>query len=839
MSGPENESTPGTGQRAGGAEDRNHHHHPDAASITGDGAGADQNSLGPDANAIREALETLHPAGDWHVCAKMADGKFRGGSHRDLTKATERAVQMNARSNTYVSVAALRTGWNGPKARKEDVASVGWLWVDIDPRAGEDLETERKRILRLVTVDLPKFRDGSPIPPPTLVIDSGRGDWALWRLSVPVMMPEVADPGWGASVADFEARAYALEVAFGADSCHDIARVMRLPGTVNRKPGGRLSKMVPASGAAYAIEDFSPLEKAAKAKVGKASAPADFGASLPKLESLDDLPPSVSARTKMLIVNGDDPDDPTRYPSRSEVLFAVLTALVRAGVDDATMAAVILDPDHRISAHVLEQPKHLQYAAEQIAKARDAVAEDTDPLLIEMNERRALLTHEAGAARISEFAYELLNPEATDPAKQRWRWVVYMQNASDFRLTHSNRSVVVGKDKEGNDVRKPLGDEWLRWRGRRTHRALTFDPGAGEVVGDKLNLWRGFAVEPKPGDWSLMRQHILEVLADGDQEVADYIERWLALAVQRPAQPAGVALVFRGGRGAGKGIFAHYARAMFGQHGFYLPGASALGAKFNAHFRDTVLLYADEVKWNGNKNAESLLQAIITEPELMIEGKYKEATLAKNRLHLIMTSNEDWVVPAGIDERRFAVFRPSSHRQGPEHKAYFDSLGAQMDAGGLAAMLYDLREMDLSGFNPRQMPESRELSQQKLESLTGPNRVVMEMLMEGIAPGGFYPSVKVGNDRHQRADPAVRVPALISWAIDRRMLREAPSSQKMGKALEKLGIERGKFSDNGKEVWAWGLPPLVQARRVWADNLGLPGIEWPEDDSWIAPPGLE
>ncbi|MBU0645034.1 MAG: hypothetical protein KKA78_17795 [Alphaproteobacteria bacterium] len=835
MSGPENESTPGAGQRAGGAEDRNHHHHPDNASIPpGDDRG-DEKGLLPDGNAIREALETLHPDGDWHVCAKMEDGKFRGGSHRDLTTATESALKMNARSNTYVSVAALRPGWNGPKARKEDVASVGWLWVDIDPRAGEDLEAERGRIFRLVTVDLPKFRDGSTVPPPTLVIDSGRGFWALWRLSAPVVMPDAGDPGWGDAVADFEARVCALEVAFEADSCHDIARVMRLPGTVNRKPGGGLSKMVPASGAIYAIENFPPLEKATKAKAGKASAPAGFGTNLPRLESLDDLPPSVSARTKMLIVNGDDPDDPTRYPSRSEVLFAVLTALVRAGVDDATMAVVILDPDHGISAHVLEQPKHHQYAAEQIAKARDAVAEDTDPLLIEMNARHALLTHVAGAARISEFANELLNPEATDPAKQRWRWVVYMQNASDFRLTHSNRSVRVGEDKDGNDVRKPLGDEWLRWRGRRTHRALTFDPGAGEVVGDKLNLWRGFAVEPKPGDWGLMRRHILEVLADGDQEVADYIERWLALAVQRPAQPAGVALVFRGRRGTGKGIFAHYARAMFGQHGFYLPGASALGAKFNAHFRDTVLLYADEVKWNGNKNAESLLQAIITEPELMIEGKYKEATLAKNRLHLIMTSNEDWVVPAGIDERRFAVFRPSSHRQGPEQKPYFDALGAQMDAGGLAAMLYDLREMDLSGFNPRLMPESRELSQQKLEGLTGPNRIVMEMLLEGIAPSGFYPSVQVGTNRHQRADPVVRIPALISWAIERRMLRDAPSTQKMGKALELLGIEREKFSD----IWAWGLPPLAQARRVWAENLGLPGLEWPEADGWIAPPGLE
>ena len=30
---------------------------------------------------------------------------------------------------------------------------------------------------------------------------------------------------------------------------------------------------------------------------------------------------------------------------------------------------------------------------------------------------------------------------------------------------------------------------------------------------DLLNLWRGFGITPKPGDWSLMRGHIHEVVA--------------------------------------------------------------------------------------------------------------------------------------------------------------------------------------------------------------------------------------------------------------------------------------------------------------------------------------
>lgn len=52
----------------------------------------------------------------------------------------------------------------------------------------------------------------------------------------------------------------------------------------------------------------------------------------------------VSARIKTLIK--------TRrgsYPSRSEAVFAVVQALIRAGLDDERIASVLLDPDHRIS----------------------------------------------------------------------------------------------------------------------------------------------------------------------------------------------------------------------------------------------------------------------------------------------------------------------------------------------------------------------------------------------------------------------------------------------------------------------------------------------------------
>ena len=63
-----------------------------------------------------------------------------------------------------------------------------------------------------------------------------------------------------------------------------------------------------------------------------------------------------------------------------------------------------------------------------------------------------------------------------------------------------------------------IGRFWLRHPERRQYSGIVFLPGGPEVIDSKMNLWRGWGVEPKSGDWGLMRAHILEVMASGDRE---------------------------------------------------------------------------------------------------------------------------------------------------------------------------------------------------------------------------------------------------------------------------------------------------------------------------------
>src|SRR3546814_9651386 len=67
------------------------------------------------------------------------------------------------------------------------------------------------------------------------------------------------------------------------------------------------------------------------------------------------------------------------------------------------------------------------------------------------------------------------------------------------------RSVEVGTDAKGAPITKPLGGWWLAHARRRQFRGLVFRPGGDPVIDGRLNLWRGFGVDPAPGDWALMR----------------------------------------------------------------------------------------------------------------------------------------------------------------------------------------------------------------------------------------------------------------------------------------------------------------------------------------------
>lgn len=679
----------------------------------------------PNTAAALAFLLLWAPEGPWTLTGIVPDGAIETRTFmRSDQVAMEKWIdRYQGKRNLYFQVnPPLRPLDN--KATKEDIASLRCLHVDLDPRAGEDPEREKARILTQL-----KGYD----PPPTVIIDSGGGYQGFWMLDPG---PELAINGEVAKAEELERYNLQLERAFGGDHCHNVDRIMRLPGTVNlpnkrKRAKGRvpvLSHLVefaeersyPLSAFTAAVFPTRPLPPSpSSAPPRRPGAPPEAPArevGVPELQAWASEHGKVLLdHTLALIATGKDPVDPNRYPSRSEALFRVVCDLLRAGVPDDMIYTVITSPSNGISASVLDKKKWGEYAQTQITNAREHVE---DPWLRQLNAKHAVIADLGGKCRIIS--------EVWDFALNRTR--ISKQSFEDFRNRYCHIKVEAGKDKKGVPQFVPLGVFWVGHPMRRQYETLVFAPGR-EVEG-AYNLWRGFAVEPQPGDkHQSYLDHIRDNIAGGREDAYHYIIHWLARAVQHPDCPGETALVLRGRMGTGKGFFAREFGALFGRHFLHVGNSKHIVGQFNAHLRDTVVLFGDEAFYAGDKQHESILKMLITEPTIPVEAKGVDVEQSPNYIHAILASNKDWVVPAGVEERRFYVADVGEGHM--QDKRYFRRLSEEMANGGRANLLHFLLRLPLENFEVRDVPATAALQDQKLLSMSPEEQWFLNLLLEG------------------------------------------------------------------------------------------------------------
>jgi hypothetical protein len=424
--------------------------------------------------------------------------------------------------------------------------------------------------------------------------------------------------------------------------------------------------------------------------------------------------------------------------------------------------------------------------------------------------------------------------------RERYRRATF----ADFQRLYQNRKLAI----EINDAngKRTIGEKSyaLRWldhpRRRQYLGGVTFDP-AGSAPSNKLNLWRGFTVEPRKGDWSLMHDHIRDVICAGDRAAYDYLIRWLARMVQFPWLMAEVAVVLRGEKGVGKGILGRWLCRLFGQHALHIVNAEHLVGRFNSHLRDCIFIFADECFYAGDRRHESVLKGAITEEMLLIEAKYQNPTLARNVLHILMASNADYVVPASGKERRYFV-RNVSDARASDH-SYFDAINRQTGQGGLAAMLYDLLRMDLTGFNHRAVAGSPELEEQKLHSLGS-----LERWWLAVLDRGFVWKSRFGHKDFLVWEEFVTTELLVraynQWCAENRvhypesrtqlgrLMAKAYKPSRRSKEFpvyERESVDRDEPNPvvNKADQHGWDVGSLHGARGAFAKAINLPESELP------------
>jgi hypothetical protein len=302
--------------------------------------------------------DMLGPALPRHVVAIGLQGMVdaRTFTPSDAVALARWVEERDGVSNIYFSVNRLKHGVAGRKARKEDVEAALCLHVDVDDVTALD-----------------RIRSFSPKA--TAIVFSGGGYQAYWLLK-----------GETKELARIERLNKALAEALGGDNCHNIDRIMRLPGTVNlpnekKRAAGR----VPAR--AYLVEESTDWSRRydldAFAETEGLIRVTDTGLSSQELApfGVTDLPSSVSEATRSLIIHGDDLGRPIGSPkahfnSRSEVTFRVACELARSGCEIKLIAGVLLNPAHGVSKSILEKTNPGEYALRQADRAAAVVSND-------------------------------------------------------------------------------------------------------------------------------------------------------------------------------------------------------------------------------------------------------------------------------------------------------------------------------------------------------------------------------------------------------------------------------------------------------------------------------
>lgn len=361
-------------------------------------------------------------------------------------------------------------------------------------------------------------------------------------------------------------------------------------------------------------------------------------------------------------------------------------------------------------------------SAEELVEIDDLVGQATtdpapkakkpkvDRMTERLNERHAVVRH-GGKTWIADFTGDQIE----------------LGLVEGIHALYANDLVPTG----GNGAMIPVSKHWMTSPGRRTYHGIVFDP-SGNAPKNALNLYTGLAAQPDPhGSCKRIVAHIRDVIAAGNEAHFRYVIGWLADLVQNPGQKPGVALVLRGGKGVGKDTLPAeiMGRIIGRKHVAHITRADDLTGRFNAPFATALLVHVEEAFWSGDVSKKGTLQALITARTQPIERKGIDRVEVDSFLRVLMTTNDEWAVPASEDERRYAVFDVSDAHQ--RDSGWFGPLYEEIEGGGPAAFLHYLLSVDLSGFDVRDVPQTEALRDQKIASLRGVPRWWFEVLNSG------------------------------------------------------------------------------------------------------------
>ena len=292
--------------------------------------------------------------------------------------------------------------------------------------------------------------------------------------------------------------------------------------------------------------------------------------------------------------------------SGSGIAYKLARDLARNGMSEAEAAAALEEDEGRAGdwwrrVDQRQRDRALARAFDTVATERNSILEAFDDLSEPEDDPNVGIDFILGVASKPELKDPIAQmnrrhavvalPNRTAIATFRPDGRVEFSGEKDLRLAYANKPF--GKD--------TLAGASLKHKDRRTYNhGLVFDPAMQDRLG-MLNLWTGWALKPdRRAGCGLILDHIRDVICSGNPAHFRYVVGWLADLVQNPGCKPGVALVLKGGKGAGKDRLAAVMSKIIGQrHVAHIDQPDQLTARFNAPFATAILAHVEQAFWAG------------------------------------------------------------------------------------------------------------------------------------------------------------------------------------------------------------------------------------------------
>lgn len=407
-----------------------------------------------------------------------------------------------------------------------------------------------------------------------------------------------------------------------------------------------------------------------------------------------------------------------------------------------------------------------------------------------------------------------------DPALKRPMYT--FSGKQDFVLRYANRKTW----KNGDMV--DIATAWLEHSDRLQYEGIVFSPNGD--VDDYYNLFQGFGIQPKQGDCEFFMDFIYVVICNRNMELYEYLWQWLGHLFQKPDELPGTAFVLRGKEGIGKNTFVECIGKLVGlSHFIQLSSIQQVVGRFSGHLMDKLLVFANEAIWGGDKQAEGTLKHIISDDISTVEYKGKDIFSIKNYKRLIAASNEDWVIPRGLNDRRWIVCDVSAVYQ--ENQDYFSGIKQKLNNGGYEALMYEFMTMDLSNFNPRCIPIQLREAGWELKIRSGGS--VLQWWFYMLENG--YMKEEQGHDNEptylwlvQEKKQAIHQ-LYLTWCEKHRIAHPEMDCV-MGKRLKEFGVTDSRPRSKG-HVPHYNFQSLKDSRARFSEILGIPLTHWTENET--------